>query len=118
MIKGKMEKKKNILGNIPMFITIGGFEIGDPPVDPSGYSNIDTVVDSKIVVGINYFIAFSAVVAVALIIMAGYNFITAAGDPEKIEKGQKGITAAIVGMVIVLLARTVVLYLLEKILVG
>ena len=62
---------------------------------------------------INWAIGFSALVAVVILIVSGYLFITAAGDPEKIEKAQKGITAAIIGMVIVFLARMIVFFVID-----
>jgi hypothetical protein len=109
----EMNKEKKFGKNIPLFLIIGEKEIVSP-VLLHDYTDIDTVVNSKVLVALNYFVGFSVVVAVILIIFAGYNFITSAGDPEKIEKGQKGITAAIVGMIIVFLARTLVLYLIQK----
>ena len=112
-----MNKEKKLGKNIPLFLTIGGKQINSP-IFLNDYADVDTVVNNKVIVALNYFIGFSAVVAVILIIMAGYNFITAAGDPEKIEKGQKGLTAAVIGMIIVLLARTLVMYLIEKIIAN
>ena len=72
--------------------------------------------DSKVGAAIDFFVGFSALVAVAILIISGYMFITAAGDPEKIEKGQKGITAAIVGLIIVFLARTIINFVIGEIL--
>ncbi len=70
--------------------------------------NLEMVVENRIITALNFFVAFSALVAVILIVVAGYMFITSAGDPEKIEKAQKAITAAVVGMIIVFLARLIV----------
>jgi hypothetical protein len=49
-----------------------------------------------------------------MIIVAGYNLITSNGDPEKIQKGTKGITAAIIGLVIAFSARIILVFILEK----
>lgn len=70
--------------------------------------NLDLVVENKVITALNFFIAFSALVAVILIVVAGYMFITSAGDPEKVEKAQKALTAAVVGMIIVFLARVII----------
>jgi type IV secretory pathway VirB2 component (pilin) len=61
----------------------------------------------------DFFIPFSAVVAVIMIIVGGYSLMTAMGDPDKIKKGQGIITAAVVGMVIVFLARLLVKFIIE-----
>jgi hypothetical protein len=52
-------------------------------------------------------------VAVAILVVAGYLFITSGGDPEKVEKAQKAITAAIVGLVIVFIARAIVFFVVD-----
>ena len=106
-------KKKNI---IPLGVTIGGYEITNVPVLKWDFSSVEGVlVFVKFL--FNTFIGLSALVAVAMIIYSGYLFITSAGDAEKIEKGRKGLTAAIVGMFIVFIAKALVLFLLEEILV-
>ena len=50
----------------------------------------------------------AGVVAVVLIVMAGIKFMTAAGDPGAVAAAKKAITAAIVGLVIVILAKVLV----------
>jgi len=63
---------------------------------------------TKIIDALNFFVVFSAMIAVALIVVAGYNYITSMGDADKVEKAQKGVTAAVVGMIIVFLARVII----------
>ena len=65
---------------------------------------------------LNTLIGLSALVAVVMIIISGYLFITAAGEPEKIQKAQGTLTAAVVGMIIVFLAKVVIEFLLDIIL--
>lgn len=101
--------KKNLYG-----ITIGGYSLNIPFLG----DNLSTeagVVD-KVTQGFNLAIGLSALAAVVMIVFAGYMFITASGDPEKIEKGQNAITAAVVGMAIVFLAKVLVVFILEKVL--
>ena len=69
---------------------------------------IGSVISDRVHPAINFFVLFSALVAVALIVASGYMFMTSTGDPEKIEKAQKALTAAIVGMIIVFLARVII----------
>ncbi|KUK67183.1 MAG: seg [candidate division WS6 bacterium 36_33] len=69
---------------------------------------LENVIDQRILVAINFFVLFSTLVAVVLIIVAGYGFMTSAGEPEKVKKAQGTLTAAIIGMIIVFLARMIV----------
>lgn len=104
-------KSKNI---IPLGVTIGGFNF-TPPAVKDVFTTPQGVME-MVVFLLNTLVGLSALVAVIMIIISGYLFITAAGEPEKIQKAQSTITAAIVGMIIVLLARTIIVFLLEKIL--
>ena len=88
---------------------------GLSPISIGGYSNLETLVGGKVADLINWGTGFAALVAVIFLIVAGYTYITAAGDTEKIEKAGKTITAAIVGMVIVFIARVLVELVLQKI---
>ncbi len=102
-----MKTIKEISKQIPLYLVIGGKEIWSP-IDVSKWFSVETILNGKVSDAISFFIGFSTIVAVALIIFSGYTFITAAGDPDKIEKAQKGITAAIVGMIIVFIASALV----------
>lgn len=50
----------------------------------------------------------SGVVAVLLIIYAGYQYLTSEGDPAKVESARKTITFTIIGIVIVIFAFAIV----------
>ena len=51
---------------------------------------------------------FAAVIAVIYIIIGGYHYVTAYGNPETAEKGKQTLTWAIIGLVIVILAFVIV----------
>jgi TRAP-type C4-dicarboxylate transport system permease small subunit len=53
---------------------------------------------------INWFIGFAAVVAVIFLLIAGYQYITSAGDPDKVQRASQTLTGTIIGMVIVFVA--------------
>lgn len=53
---------------------------------------------------INFAIGFSAIVAVIMIIFAGFKYITANGDENKITSATKTLTFAIVGLVVCFIA--------------
>ncbi len=82
------------------------------------YGSLEGIANGKLTDAINYFVGFSALVAVVMIIVSGYMFMTAAGDSEKIEKATKTITAAVIGMVIVFIARILVVFIVERIAEG
>lgn len=92
------------------FVMIGGKDIEFPIGEKWG--GLDEVIfDIKDI--INIAIALSSVAAVAMIIVSGYTLITASGNPDKIEQGQKSLTAAIIGLVLVLIAGLVVRFVLK-----
>lgn len=105
------KNRKNI---IPLGVTIGGYSF-QAPVLKDGFTTFEGFIDI-VIFGINTFVGLSALVAVGMIVYAGFTFITASGDPDKIQKGSSALTAAVVGLVIVFLARTIVLFLLDNIL--
>ncbi len=53
---------------------------------------------------ISVFLGFLGIIAVVLILWAGFNWMTAGGNEEKIEKAQKTLSAAVIGLIIILAA--------------
>lgn len=90
------------MADISQFLNLGLIDLGG--------GDLNSALEAKVVPAVNFIVAFSALIAIILIIVSGYTLITSAGDPEKIQKGQQGLTAAIVGMVIVFLARIIVIF--------
>jgi len=64
----------------------------------------------------DFFVPFSAIVAVVMIIVGGYSLMTAMGDPDKIKKGSDIITAAVIGMILVFLSKLIVQFVINNIL--
>ena len=59
------------------------------------------------------FMWFGVTVAVLMIVVSGYTLITSSGNPDKIEQGQKGLTAAVIGLVVVFAAGLIIRFVLE-----
>jgi flagellar basal body-associated protein FliL len=78
-----------------------------------GALSLEEVIATKGVELINFFIGFAAFIAVVMLVVGGYLFITSTGDPEKTEKAQKAITAAVVGLIIVFIARAIVFFVVD-----
>jgi len=57
---------------------------------------------------LSFAIGFAVVVCVAIMVFAGYNYMTANGDENKISKATKSLTWAIIGLVICLIATILV----------
>ena len=50
---------------------------------------------------INVFLGLLGIIFIVLVIFSGYNWMTAAGDPKKVEKAQDTLREAIIGLVII-----------------
>ncbi len=59
---------------------------------------------------IQWILGILALVAVVMIIIAGFQWMTAGGSEEKVEKAKKIITAAVIGLIVVLLAWAIVIF--------
>jgi len=57
---------------------------------------------------INWVLGLLGIIAVIMILVGGFQWMTAAGNEEKVEKAKKVISAAIVGLIIILLAWAIV----------
>jgi len=86
----------------------------EPPVS-SDLSTWEGVL-RKIYELFDFFVPFSALVAVIMIIVGGYSLMIAVGDPDKIKKGSDIVTAAVVGMIIVFLSKLIVKFIIDSVL--
>ncbi len=59
---------------------------------------------------LNLALGLLALVAVVMIIVGGFTWLTAGGNEEKVDKAKKIISAAVIGLIIVLLAWAVVIF--------
>lgn len=53
---------------------------------------------------IQWALIFAGVIAVFLIIYAGFKFVTSKGDPQEVDNAKKTLTYAIVGLLLILLS--------------
>lgn len=65
---------------------------------------------------LNFAIGFAVVVCVVVLIVAGYSYMTAAGDENKIQKATTSLTWAIVGLILCFVAVLLVRFVGEKVL--
>ncbi|PIY96861.1 MAG: hypothetical protein COY66_02370 [Candidatus Kerfeldbacteria bacterium CG_4_10_14_0_8_um_filter_42_10] len=71
-----------------------------------GSSDLQTTV----IAIIQWVLGLLGLVAVIMILLGGFKWMTAGGNEEKIESAKKLLTAAIIGLVIVLLAWAIVIF--------
>lgn len=57
---------------------------------------------------VNYLITMAAIVAMHRVLTVGFDLATSLGNPEKIKKSKQGLTQAVVGFAIIVLAFTFV----------
>lgn len=82
---------------------------GNPDVDENTFAEaISKII--KIVLG------FLGVIFIILIIYAGFNWMTSAGNEEKIEKAKKTMVAAVIGVAIVLMAYAITYFVIDSLL--
>ena len=65
---------------------------------------------------LNTAISFGAIVAVGYLILNGFKYMTSSGDTGKTEEAQKGLSNALIGLVIVLAAAVIVNFVIEGVL--
>ena len=64
---------------------------------------------------INWFIGISGIVCVIFIVMGGFGYMTAAGDPGKIQKAKKTLTYALIGLAVVALSYVITNFVINMI---
>lgn len=90
-------------------LTIGSYTIEGFPALRFAWNTISNSRDGIRLI-LNWFVGFSVVLSVGFIIYSGIQFMTSAGDAEKVASARKMLTAAVVGMVIVLLSRVIIMF--------
>lgn len=82
-------------------------------IDPSQSIGLGTADLKDTVINIiNWVLGLLGIVAVIMILWGGFTWLTAAGSEEKVEKAKEVISAAVIGLVIILLAWAIVNYVL------
>src|SRR3990167_1617386 len=73
-----------------------------------GGTKLPTSLATVIVNAVNYGLLIAGSVAVLMIIVGGFLYITASGDQERLEKAKKTLRNAIIGVIIILLSLAIV----------
>ena len=88
-------------------LTTGTTGCSDAKGSPSVQSTITLVINV-----LSFVVGFAAVI---MIIIGGFRFITAGGDSGKVASAKDSVLYSIVGLVVVVLAQTIVKFVLNKV---
>lgn len=77
--------------------------------NPLGTTSIVQIINNVL----NYLIYISVPILALMILIGGFQILTARGDPGQITSGRKTITYAVIGFLIILLSKGVALILLD-----
>ena len=62
---------------------------------------------------VKYFITFLGIIAVVVMMYAGFLWMTSGGDPEKLNKAKKTLVNAVIGLIIVLFSFAIVVFIVN-----
>ena len=82
---------------------------------PAGWGEGESTVTSTLDAVVDWLFYILIFAAVIVIILAAYNFLTAAGDPDKVSKARNYVVYALVALVVAFLARALIDWLLAEI---
>lgn len=98
---------------VPMFVCAlpamaGDLEIGLEYAENLGLADTDEDPRDVVVSVIRFLMTFLGLIAVAVILLGGFRWLTSAGNEDKISKAKKTIIAGVVGLIVVLAAFAIV----------
>jgi Type IV secretion system pilin len=100
-----IDSKGNLCDGASLSLSGDGEDCGD-----SDATNVDNAIQA----GINLFSVVVGIIAVIMIIIGGFKYITSGGDSGKIGSAKSTIIYALVGLVIVALAQVIVRFVIVK----
>jgi hypothetical protein len=79
--------------------------------DPGGEDKVNTLIQQVI----NVLSAIVGIVAVIMIIVGGFRYITSGGSPDKVTSAKNTILYGIIGLIVVALAQIIVKFVIAKV---
>lgn len=86
---------------------------GSAIADEAGFDKNTSVADVLSMV-IEAFLGLLGIIFIYLIVIAGYNYMTAAGDESKVEKATNTIQKAVIGLIIVIGAYAITAFVFQN----
>lgn len=86
----------------------------------AGFTTDESIASAPRIVGviISAFISFTGLIFIALMVIAGYGWMTSNGNEEKIKKSVSTIKASVIGLIVALSAWAVWNLIFERIIMG
>lgn len=97
-----------IFGFVPKALAVGEGGVTAPLPNPLGSSDIMVIINNIL----NYLIYISVPIFAMMILIGGFQILTARDNPQKIQSGRSTIMYAAIGFVIILISKGVALILL------
>ncbi len=97
------------------WITFLAFNFSEELKKLNPFQNADTDLYKLLTTVINTATTLAGLVAVGFAIFGGYQYITAAGNPEQGKKAISSITWSVIGLVIILSANLIIKFVLQRI---
>ncbi len=119
-----MKKYKNYLASLailslvlmPVFVFAADLDVGANYASNIGLGDKDPREIAASVVNIS--LGFLSIVAVIIILLGGFKWMTAAGNDDKVDEAKKLITAGIIGLIIILAAWGIAKFVIDKLLTA
>lgn len=91
-------------------------QVGIEDVGQKVYGESDSPQDIRITIMkiVNVVLQFLAVIFLVLIIISGYQWMTAGGNEEQIKKAKKNLSNAVIGLVIILASWSIAYFILRR----
>lgn len=64
---------------------------------------------------LRYLLGFTGVIAVTVIIWAGYSWMTAAGNEEKVKKAKQTLQNGVIGLIVIMTAYVLIVFVIKSI---
>jgi len=92
---------------------IAAAQIGEPTIGTTfGMGTAD--LEDTVIQIVQWVLGFLGLVAVIMILIGGFQWMTAGGNEEKVASAKKIISAAVIGLIIVLLAWAIVIFVISQ----
>lgn len=112
-----MNKKtlKKIIFSLALIVLVTPIMVGadfDPGEDKLGGLNLQNTSDGEQLIRdvINWVLGFLALIAVVIILIAGFEWMTAGGNDKKVETAQKRLKYGLIGLLIIFFAYGIVTF--------
>jgi type IV secretory pathway VirB2 component (pilin) len=93
---------------------IAAAQIPDDPTIGTTFGMGTADLEDTVIQIVQWVLGFLGLVAVIMILIGGFQWMTAGGNEEKVASAKKIISAAVIGLIIVLLAWAIVIFVISQ----